>query len=260
MARDDLDIPMPAHAGAAGQRSWRVSRHQSVLDPKTKRILLLAGGAGGAMLLLIGMYSISARHPSGTPVVEADPRPVRERPKNPGGMEIAGADDAILGGASGKEGMAPPPEAPAPAALLAQERAAQTVLPPLPAPAATPAPAAPVVISPAARVAAPEIKPATPAVAAAKPAMAAPAPAAASGAQVQLAALPTEQAALAEWERLSKKMPDMLGSKHPAVSRTERDGKTYFRLRTGGFADVAQATTFCQHVREKGGGCTIATF
>jgi hypothetical protein len=78
--------------------------------------------------------------------------------------------------------------------------------------------------------------------------------------QVQLAALPTEQAAMTEWDRLSKKLPDMLASRRPAVSRVEHDGKTYYRLRTGGFTDVAQATSFCQHVREKGLGCSIASF
>jgi hypothetical protein len=78
--------------------------------------------------------------------------------------------------------------------------------------------------------------------------------------QVQLAALPSEEAAMTEWQRLSRKMPDMLGARHPAVSRIERDGKTYFRLRTGGFTDVAQATAFCQRIREKGTGCTIASF
>jgi hypothetical protein len=258
MAREDLDIPMQGQGS-----SWRVSRPQSVLDAATRRVLLIAGGVGGTLLLLVGIYSLSTRHPAGIPVIEADARPLREKPKNPGGLEIL---DAVLGGTSGKEAMAPPPEAPAPAALLAQERAAQAATAPRPVAPVAPAMPSAVAPAPVAAVAAPAAKPLPPMTQAApaKPAMpAASAPASASGTggtQVQLAALPTEQAALSEWERLARKMPDMLGARHPAVSRTERDGKIWFRLRTGGFSDVAQATSFCQHLREKGAGCSIASF
>jgi hypothetical protein len=283
MARDDLDIPMQGQGS-----SWRVSRPQSVLDAATRRVLLIAGGVGGTMLLLVGIYSLSTRHPAGIPVIEADARPLREKPKNPGGMEIFGADDAVLGGTSGKDAMAPPPEAPAPAALLAQERAAQApATPPAAAPVApvpavpSPVPSAPVPSAPvssapvssapvsSARLAAASVSetkplPTATAVAPAKPAMqAASAPASQSGTggtQVQLAALTTEQAALSEWERLARKMPELLGTRRPSVSRTEREGKIWFRLRTGGFSDVAQATSFCQHMREKGAGCSIASF
>jgi hypothetical protein len=77
---------------------------------------------------------------------------------------------------------------------------------------------------------------------------------------VQLAALASQEAAMTEWQRLSKRMPDLLASRHPAVQRVDVDGKTFFRLRTGGFADIAQATAFCTEVRAKGGGCSIASF
>jgi hypothetical protein len=85
-------------------------------------------------------------------------------------------------------------------------------------------------------------------------------PSAGGATQVQLAALTSEEQAMAEWARLSHKMPELFGVRHPAVTRTEHDGKTWFRLRTGGFADVAQATAFCQRVREKGAACAIASF
>ena len=64
-----------------------------------------------------------------------------------------------------------------------------------------------------------------------------------------------------EWERLAKRMPDLLGQQ-PAggFSKIEHDGKTFWRLRTGGFSDIAQATAFCERVRAKGGGCSVADF
>lgn len=78
--------------------------------------------------------------------------------------------------------------------------------------------------------------------------------------QVQLAALDSEQAALAEWGRLQKQWPGVLAGRKPSVMRVEREGKTFFRLRTGGFTDAPQATRFCATLREKGAACSVANF
>ena len=274
---DQLDIP-------AGP-SYRMSRPQR-MDANTRRLAIIAGGVGGALVVLVGLWSAVGHRPHGVPVIEADSHPMRMKPVNAGGLEFAGQDDAIMSGGDGsKDAMAPPPEAPAPQALKAAEaearkQAAAMVQPVPPLPAATESPKAqPVVLSPPQP--SPAIPPSALAAMPALPARQAPrsavpaaiAPAARSGAavpapvtpaagsaQVQLAALVSEELAMSEWSRLSRKMPDLLGGRHPSVLKSEHDGKTFFRLRTGGFASAAQAGAFCEQIRLKGNGCTVATF
>ena len=77
---------------------------------------------------------------------------------------------------------------------------------------------------------------------------------------VQLAAVSSEAAARIEWQRLQKRMPDLLDRRQPAFSKIEHDGRVLWRVRTGGFSDLAAAAAFCDHVRAKGGGCSVAEF
>jgi hypothetical protein len=250
VARDELDIPMPS----MGPASYRVAR-RSGMDPNTRRLAIIAGGIGGALVLLIGGWEVAGHRQHGVPVIEADSGPVKVKPDNPGGMKIAGQNDDILSGASddGKAAMAPPPEAPDPQALKAAEQkpapraAAPSVVASAP-PATAPAPVA---LAPA-----PQTKAAAPRPDAAR---ATPVPAG-HGAQVQLAAMASEQLAREEWQRLEHKMPSLFGGRKPEVTRIEHDGKTFWRLRTGGFASAADATSFCDKLKAKGAGCAVATF
>ena len=59
---------------------------------------------------------------------------------------------------------------------------------------------------------------------------------------VQLAAVHSEDAARSEWDRLSKRVPDLLGP-HSPFSKIDHDGHALWRVRTGGFSDTAQATS-----------------
>jgi hypothetical protein len=241
---DDLNIPSP---------TYRVPRHRRGMDSGTRRLAIIAGGLGGALVLLVGGWSMLGHRSTGVPVIEADSSPLRVKPDNPGGMTVNGSNDEILSdNADGNVGkLAPASETPAPQNM---QNAKPPVVASAPPPPAAPAPAAPPVVA----AAPPAAKPPTPAhVAAAEhPAH----PASGKGTLVQLASLSSEDAAKVEWERLEKRMPDLLGNRQPAVTRFERDGKTFWRLRTGGFADIAQATVFCEQVRAKGSGCTIAAF
>jgi hypothetical protein len=77
---------------------------------------------------------------------------------------------------------------------------------------------------------------------------------------VQLAALSSEESARTEWTQLTKKMPDLMSGRQPNYSRIEREGRTFWRVRTAGFADMAEARSFCDRVRAKGAGCSVADF
>ena len=242
---NDLDIPMPRMAPSDGGYRGRM---RATIDRSTRRLALIAGGIAAVLLLLVGVWSVSGHHRGGVPVVEADARPWRTKPDKLAVLLPEGQDDAGSGTA---DALAPPPEVPAPQALKAEAKPTD-----MPTVAAV-APAPPVIAPP---VLAPPV--ATPPVVAAPP-IAAPAAVAApatpvAGALVQLGALDSEQAAMTEWQRLEHRMPDLLSSRRPEVSKAEHAGRTYFRLRTGGFNDIAEATAFCGQIRAKGTVCTLA--
>ena len=247
---DDLQIPV-ATAPNAGRPSYRMDRPARGLDAGTVRLLVFAGAALLVLLFAVGTWAWVGRKPAGVPVIEADSRPLRVKPENPGGMQIAGADEPD----DAAPNLAPAPEAPAPLALRAQVQANR------PPPAPTPVPATPAPSTAAPLADAPPT-PASAARPAALPAPAAPRAAqpAATGPVVQLAALESEDAARAEWGRLQKRFPEMLGARQPTIQRTEKDGKTLWRIRTGPFTDFADATGFCAKLRAKGAACALGTF
>jgi hypothetical protein len=223
------------------------------MDRGTKYLLGAAAGLGG--LLLAGMvgWALTGGHGTAVPVIEADTRPIRVKPENPRGLQVVGADDQVTGGQGSKtQGMAPAAEVPAPQALRAQ-------MPPQPPPQTR----TPAVTPPGdaqAEGAAPSPPPAAPPRPAAPVQAARPAVVPATGTVVQLAAVDSEQVAQSEWQRLAKRMPELLGDRRPILQRVEHDGRAVWRVRTGGFADIAEATSFCARVRSKGGSCALGNF
>ena len=269
---DDISIPSP---------TYRVPRHSRGMDPGTRKLALIATGIGCVLIAVGGGWHVLTQHREGVPVVQPEPGPMRVKPANPGGLQVAGANNDIFSGGSDTNDakLAPPPQTPDPQALRAME-------PPKAAPVHMRPPAqmtaAPTAIVqppplPVAREAAPVPVPAAPAPTA-KPTVAALAPpaartedqhaatadtrqpAAGGGVQVQLAALSSEQAARTEWDRLEHRWPDLLRGHQPAFSQTQHDGHVFWRVRASGFADLTQAAVFCEHIRAKGGGCSIADF
>lgn len=236
--------------------TYRVPR--SGMDPATKRLALIAAGLGGALFVVVGAWSTIGGHSDTVPVIAAPSTPLRVKPENPGGMKVA--NDLIMSGKSAEAGtdtLAPAPEAPDPQGLKAHAapsapaasapKSAVAAVQPAPAPSPAPVTATP-----------------KPEIAKAEPAKPGPAPAVARatgrGAQVQLAALPTREAAEEEWRRLARRDAGLLSGRSPTITESTVNGRSWWRVRTGGFADEAQAKEFCEKFRSGGEACTVARF
>jgi hypothetical protein len=229
--------------------TYRVPR--GGMDHATKRLALLAAGLGGTLFVVLGAWSTLGGHSRAVPTISAPAGPMRVKPANPGGLKVA-SDSILSGGLNDSEGdkLAPAPEAPDPQGL----KAAPPPAPRLPLPAPAPAPTTPAVVARSA--AKPVAPPPAPAIAEHAPRPAA--LPAVHGAQVQLASLPTREAAEAEWKTLARRDGPLLAGRAPVLSEATVNGRTWFRVRTGGFADEAQAKAFCDKLRAAGGQCSVA--
>jgi len=74
---------------------------------------------------------------------------------------------------------------------------------------------------------------------------------------VLLSTAKSETDAQGDWDKLAKKLPDLFRDHRALFQKTDEHGPTPWRLRTGGFADAAQAKAFCDKVKAKGGQCTV---
>ncbi len=266
--RDDLEIPPPG---------YRVARRSAGLDPATRRLATIAAGIGGALVVLVGIWSMVGGGSTGVPVVPAPAGPMRVKPANPGGMQVTGTNELILGGSNSndKPALAPPPETPDLQALESPPAARPAAVPggvaadgvaPPALPAGAPVGAAIATLgttAPATVNGLPLPPPSPPPIRLAAASAAQPLPATigtGTATEVQFAALSSKEGALSEWTQLQAALPGLLASRQPLVSKVEVDGHIFWRLRTGGFANVAEATGFCAAVRAKGQACDIAAF
>jgi hypothetical protein len=274
---DDLSIPRP---------TYRVPK-RSRLTPATQRLFVYAGVLVAAIGLLLGVAHMFDRRTGPVPVVEADSRPIRVKPENPGGMQIPGVNGPSASEDGSVAKLAPPPETPDPAALTqppspAPSSAASS--PVAPANGAAPAQAAMTAVPPAAKAGtdAGAAKPAVPTTAVIAPpaaqstpkvALVAPNPApavtephppvkavAGKTTAIQLAALSSEESAKSEWQRISKRWPDLFGGRSPAFQKVDHEGHVVWRLRVAGFSDTAQAKAFCDQLHARHANCAVADF
>ncbi len=282
--RDERDMLYnPPPGGFTAEREYRPSapRPDKPREPNMMRMGLIAGGIAVMALGVMSLWSWAGHRHSGVPVIEADSRPVREKPADQGGMKVEGANEAILSGNTDSRAVVTPaPETPALAAL----RSAATA----PPPAAAPAPQQMTALAPAAeenmRVSGLGETPGRPLLNASPPAaaeaptpapVAKPAPRVAANslpqpakpavksvpsgkAMVQLAAVKSEAAANSEWVRLEHKFPALLGGRDRNIVAAERAGKSFWRLRVVGFADKKSAGEFCGKLKAAGGQCTLS--
>jgi Flp pilus assembly protein TadD len=72
---------------------------------------------------------------------------------------------------------------------------------------------------------------------------------------VQVASLTSEGGALFEWHRLQRRLPEFLANRGPTITPAEARGRTYWRLRTFGFAGSVEAKEMCQQLRRTGLFC-----
>ncbi len=309
----------PTTVGAAPPPpGYRSIRQREAARAGTRRLIAVSSVLGIGLVTVGAVMEFSSHRSHTIPVIEADSRPLRVKPENPGGMQVAGAGESILSGGLGTapETLAPPPETPDPTGLRQQEKAALareaasnapklpdtiqglsksgSVALNVPQPPTVEDDGAPLPTTGQSNTSPPVVRPIAPppqklavtqpppisnhAPQAAAPAPAKPTPAApaarqpasaehpqpagqhAGQHQVQLAALSSQAAANAEWQRLSKLLPDLLANRAPDVTEFSREGHVYWRLRTGGFADAAAVNAFCTDMRAKGFNCTPASF
>jgi cell division septation protein DedD len=240
---------------------------------------------------LIAYYFVQNRDgnldPANIPVVRADPRPMKIKPENPGGIDVPFQNTEIYdrvgqqtGGvapvrppAAGSvppagpgERLLPGPEAPMPRPLPPPAPvAAIPVVPEIVAPpdavVVTPAPPPAAVPTPAAAPPAPA--PATPPATAARPAPAAPPASAATapagpGPRIQLASVREMADAQREWARVTRQYSDLLGGLSPQfVPADLGDRGVFIRVQAGPFASPEAARAACDALRARGAGCNV---
>ncbi len=74
---------------------------------------------------------------------------------------------------------------------------------------------------------------------------------------MQLTAAGSATAARTEWQHLEQRMPQLIDGRVPAVMQAELDGRSLWRLRTGGFASTDEANAFCARVQAEHEKCWV---
>jgi len=74
----------------------------------------------------------------------------------------------------------------------------------------------------------------------------------------QIAALQSESGIEAAWRRYATRAPELFARAHMDVERADLGQRgIYYRVRAGYFADRANATRFCERIRQMGQDCVV---
>jgi hypothetical protein len=76
----------------------------------------------------------------------------------------------------------------------------------------------------------------------------------------QLAALQSEESVDPAWRRFASRAPQLFAQAHMDVERADLGARgIYYRVRAGYFADRANATRFCDRIRQMGQDCIVVS-
>ena len=76
---------------------------------------------------------------------------------------------------------------------------------------------------------------------------------------VQLGAFDAPELAREEWDRLAATYPEFFASRDRIIQEAVTGGRTFFRLRAHGFADLMDARRFCTALLAEGSACIPVT-
>ena len=72
---------------------------------------------------------------------------------------------------------------------------------------------------------------------------------------VQLGAFDSPEVARSEWTKLASRFDDYMGGKTRVIEEAQSGGKTFYRLRAHGFADLSDARRFCSALMAEKAAC-----
>ncbi len=222
------------------------------------------------------------------PLLVADTAPVKIRPEDPGGAEVANRDKYVYKSLEGEPSEQPVEQLlPAPEEPMAKPVDSGPLIEPLPGvsleamwakPAPEPAPtpkAAPAIEQPSSvekeTLAPPEQAAPESATTGTESLLSETAPAlvkdtagvataetAVGTIWIQLAAMRDQPTATAEWARLMKGFPTVLGTLERRTERADLGAKgVWFRVQAGPFDDPAKAAAACKALAAQGGSCKV---
>jgi len=237
-------------------------------------MVLFAGGLWFAYVEGTRHAAVASAPGSSVPLIRADQQPSKVRPAQPGGMKIPDQNVTVYNekpGGPTVEKLLPAPEQPMPRPAPAPPRENVAPGPPPAATSAGPGPSPSATAAPQPEIF-PVAKPAPVPRAAARirPAAEAPHPRAATESasrvqargrpvRVQLGALRSPAAARAEWARLKREQPELLGRLTAVAVRVDLGDKgIFYRIEAGSFNDPAAAERLCGQLKRHKLGCALA--